>query len=155
MRSGGKRDVGITLIAIFKLTKGLLLLAAGIGAAMLIHNGVQATLDHWVRTLWIGRESRLVQELLDKMSSVDVRKLKLAEEGTFVYAGLLLTEGTGLLLRQHWAEYLTIIITASFIPFEIYVMMRRFSVELAAILIINIAVVIYLVRKVRRDRRAK
>jgi uncharacterized membrane protein (DUF2068 family) len=155
MRSGGKRDLGLTLIAVFKLTKALILLAAGIGAAMLLHNGVQATLEHWVRTLWVGRESRLVQELIDKVSSVDVKKLKLAEEGTFVYAALLFTEGTGLLLRQHWAEYLTIIITASFIPFEIYVMMRRFSFERMMILIVNIAVVIYLVRKVRRDRRAK
>jgi uncharacterized membrane protein (DUF2068 family) len=155
MRSGGKRDVGLTLIAIFKLTKGLILFVAGIGAAMLLHNGIQTTLEHWVRTLWVGRESRLVEELIDKVSSVDVSKLKLAEEGTFVYAALLLTEGTGLLLRRHWAEYLTIVITASFIPFELYVMMRRFSVERAIILIINIAVVIYLVRKVRRDRRTK
>ena len=52
-------------------------------------------------------------------------------------------------------EYLTIVITASFIPFEIYAMLRRFSLERAIVLLINIAVVIYLIRKVRRDRKAR
>lgn len=156
--SGGKkkpkRDTGIWLIAIFKLVKGLLLLTAGIGAAALLHNGVESTLERWVNVLWIGRESRLVERLIEKVASIDRKQLELAEAGTFVYAALLLTEGTGLLLRQRWAEYLTIVITASFIPFEIYAMLGRFSFERVIVLIINIAVVIYLVRKVRRDRKA-
>jgi hypothetical protein len=42
-----------------------------------------------------------------------------------VYAGLLLTEGLGLLLRKRWAEYLTIITTAGLIPIELYEMSRR------------------------------
>jgi len=154
-RRKSKRDTGIWLITIFKLVKGLLLLAAGIGAATLLHNGVESTLERWVNALWIGRESRLVEQLIDKVASVDRKQLELAEAGTFVYAALLLTEGTGLLLRQRWAEYLTIVITASFIPFEIYAMLRRFSFERTIVLVVNIAVVVYLVRKVRRDRKAK
>ena len=154
-RRKSKRDTGIWLIAIFKLVKGLLLLAAGIGAAALLHNGVESTLERWVNALWIGRESRLVERLIDKVASIDRKQLELAEAGTFVYAALLLTEGAGLLLRQRWAEYLTIVITASFIPFEIYAMLRRFSFERAIVLVINIAVVVYLVRKVRCDRKAE
>jgi uncharacterized membrane protein (DUF2068 family) len=150
-----KRDTGIWLIALFKLAKGMLLLAAGIGAAALLRNGVESTLERWVNALWIGRESRLVERLIDKVASIDRKQLELAEFGTFVYAALLLTEGTGLLLRQRWAEYLTIVITASFIPFEIYAILRRFSFERAIVLVINIAVVVYLVRKVRRDRKAR
>jgi uncharacterized membrane protein (DUF2068 family) len=159
MRAGGKtrrkRDTGIVLIAIFKLAKGLILLFVGLGVAALLHDGVEAELDRWANVLWVGRESRLIERLIDKIASVDVKELRWAEVGTFVYSALLLTEGTGLLLRQRWAEYLTIVITASFIPFEIYTMVRRFSAEKTIVLVINIAVVVYLVRKVRRDRKAE
>ncbi len=155
MRRGGKRELGITLIAIFKLAKGIILLAAGIGAAMLLHNGVEMMIDRWVNALWIGRESRVVERLIDKLVSIGPKQLKLAEVGTFIYAGVFFTEGIGLLLRRRWAEYLTIIVTASFIPFEMYVMYRRFSIERAVALVANIVVVIYLVWKVRRDRKAK
>jgi uncharacterized membrane protein (DUF2068 family) len=154
LQSSKRRDTGIWLIAIFKLAKGLLLIAAGIGAAAVLHNGIDATVERLVNVLWVGRESRLVETLIEKVASLDDHKLQLAEIGTFVYAAVFLTEGTGLLLRQRWAEYLTIFVTVSFIPFEIYVMFRRFSAERAIVLVINIAVVVYLVLKVRRDRRA-
>src|SRR3954468_14705315 len=111
-RTKGKRDTGIWLIALFKLAKGLLLLAVGIGAAALLHNGVETMLDRWANVLWVGRESRLVESLIDKVASLNDNELKLTEIGTFIYSALLLTEGTGLLLRQRWAEFLTIIITA-------------------------------------------
>jgi uncharacterized membrane protein (DUF2068 family) len=155
VKSGRKRDTGIVLIAIFKLAKGLILLFVGLGVAALLHDGVEAELDRWANVLWVGRESRLIERLIDKIASVDAKELRWAEVGTFVYSALLLTEGTGLLLRQRWAEYLTIVITASFIPFEIYTMVRRFSAEKTIVLVINIAVVVYLVRKVRRDRKAE
>lgn len=70
--------------------------------------------------------------------------------GTFVYAALLLTEGTGLLLRKRWAEYFTIITTACLIPLEVYEIVRRVTAVKTAILIINFAIVAYLIARVRR-----
>ncbi|HEY1268186.1 MAG TPA: DUF2127 domain-containing protein [Candidatus Binatia bacterium] len=159
MNSGTKEsahriDTGIWLIAVFKLAKALALIAAGIGAALLLHHDVQATLRRLTGALLVGRESRVIEQLLAKAASIDDRELKLAEAGTFLYAALFLTEGTGLLLRQHWAEYLTTIITASFIPFEIIAVIRRFGPVRVVVVLINIAVVWYLVRKVQRDRKA-
>jgi len=158
MRSRGKtrerkRDTGLWLIAIFKLAKGVLLLLVGIGAATLMHKDIQSTLNHWANVLWVGRESRLLEKLFVNIASLDDKKLRLTEAGTFVYSALLFTEGTGLLLRQHWAEYLTVVITASFIPFEIFTMVRRFSVEKIIVLLVNIAVVWYLVRGIHRRRQ--
>ena len=152
--TGNRRDVIVLLIGIFKLAKALILIAVGIAAATLMHKDIQATINHWANILWVGRESRVVERLIDRVASIDRKQLELAEVGTFVYAAVFLTEGTGLLLRRRWAEYVTIIITTSFVPFEIYVMLRRFSLERAIVLVLNIAVVVYLVWKVRRDRKA-
>jgi len=148
-----RRDTGIWLIALFKLAKALLLLAVGLGLATLLHQDVEATVHHWASVLWVGRESRWFQELLAKLAALDEKKIIITEAGTLVYSALLFTEGVGLLMRKRWAEYLTVIITASYIPFEVYATMRRFAVGRTVILLINIAVVWYLVIRLRAERR--
>jgi uncharacterized membrane protein (DUF2068 family) len=66
---------------------------------------------------------------------------------------MLLTEGTGLLLGKRWAEYFTVIATSSFIPLEIYEIARRVDEARIVLLLINIAIVIYLVLELYRDRQ--
>jgi uncharacterized membrane protein (DUF2068 family) len=72
--------------------------------------------------------------------------------GMLFYAALLLTEGIGLMYRKRWAEYLTIVATASFIPLELYELARRVSAPRLAVLLVNVAIVIYLFVRVRRER---
>ena len=43
---------------------------------------------------------------------------------TFAYSALFLVEGTGLFFEKRWAEYLTIVATVSFIPVEIYELLK-------------------------------
>jgi uncharacterized membrane protein (DUF2068 family) len=66
----------------------------------------------------------------------------------------LLTEGVGLLLRKRWAEYFTIITTAGLIPLELYELAKHVTAAKIAILIINIAIVVYLVVRVRSEQTA-
>jgi uncharacterized membrane protein (DUF2068 family) len=72
--------------------------------------------------------------------------------GTFFYAALLLTEGVGLALGKRWAEYFTIIATASFIPLEIYQIFHHANMTKIVLLLINVAVVWYLALELRRHR---
>jgi uncharacterized membrane protein (DUF2068 family) len=75
--------------------------------------------------------------------------LKVASVGTFVYAGLLLTEGAGLLLQKGWAEYFTIITTGALVPLEVYELVRHVTAAKIIVLIVNVAIVVYLVVRVR------
>ena len=72
-------DTAIWLIALFKLAKGLLLLAIGIGAVTLLREDIAASLRHWANMTWIARESRYVQALLYKLATLDRRMLTIAE----------------------------------------------------------------------------
>jgi uncharacterized membrane protein (DUF2068 family) len=63
-----------------------------------------------------------------------------------------LTEGVGLALRKRWAEYLTIISTASLLPLEVYEIAKGASPAKILVLLANIAIVVYLVIEVRRTR---
>ena len=60
-----------------------------------------------------------------------------------------MTEGTGLALRKRWAEYLTIIATGLLIPLEIYELWKTASVLKGALLIGNVAIVLFLIWIVR------
>ena len=61
------------------------------------------------------------------------------------------TEGWFLHRRKHWAEWFTVGVTVSFIPFEVYELVEGPSIGKAVMLAANVAIVIYLlVRRLRR-----
>ena len=141
------------LIAVFKIFKGLVLLAVGIGAVRLLHKDIAVEVERWADIFRVDPHNRYFYSLLARFSVLNDRKLKELSIGTFFYAALLLTEGTGLLLAKRWAEYFTIIATSSFIPLEIYELVKRVSAPRLIVLLLNIAAVIYLVIELRRDRK--
>ena len=145
---------GLMLIAAFKLLKGVALLALGIGALKLLHKDLAMEAERWIDLLRVDPQNPLILRLLEKLGMVDPHKLKQLGIGTFFYAALFLTEGTGLALRRRWAEYLTIISTASFLPIEAYEIAKHVSAIKIALLLVNIAVVIYLILELRRTRPA-
>jgi uncharacterized membrane protein (DUF2068 family) len=149
------RSVTLFLIALFKLTKGVLLLIVGIGAHKLLHRDVAETVAHWVDVLRVDPDNRYIHRLLTHLLNVTPAQLRAASVGTFIYAGLLLTEGIGLLLRKRWAEYFTIITTAGLIPLEIYEIVHRLTAAKIVILAINVAIVVYLIARVRRSRHSQ
>jgi uncharacterized membrane protein (DUF2068 family) len=143
-------DKWIRVIALFKLVKAVLLIIVGIGVLKLLHRDVAQVIEHWINLLQVDPGNRYIQNILRQLWFVDDRKLREISAGTFCYAALFLIEGTGLLLRKRWAEYFTIAVTASFLPFEIYEMVHEPSVVKAAVIITNIAIVVYLSIRVRK-----
>jgi uncharacterized membrane protein (DUF2068 family) len=143
---------GLRLIAAFKLFKGLVLLAVGIGAVKLLHKDVAFEVERLADVFRIDPNNHYIHHLLERFSILDDRKLKELSVGTFFYSALELTEGIGLLLAKRWAEYFTIIATSSFIPLEIYELVKRVRWAKLVVLILNILVVAYLVIELRRKR---
>jgi len=143
------------LIAVFKLFKGFVLLAVAIGALRLLHRDLAGVVDHWVNAFRVDPHNRYLHWLLAKLPMVDDRKLKELSIGTFIYAAVFLTEGTGLAFHKRWAEYFTIITTSSFLPLEVYELIHHATIAKGVALAINIAVVIYLVRELRRYPKLK
>lgn len=148
----GESTTTLLVIAIFKLLKGVLLVAIGIGAIKLLHRDVAETVTHWVNVLRVDPDNRVINGLLTRVLQVSPTQLKALSVGTFIYAALLLTEGTGLLLRQRWAEYFTIISTAGLIPLEVYEIAKHVTISKIIVLLINALIVVYLVVRVRRTR---
>ena len=144
---------GLRIIAAFKLFKGLVLFAVGIGAAKLLHKDLAFEVERWADIFRVDPNNHYFRRLLEKFLTLDDRKLRELSVGTFFYSALQLTEGTGLLLRKPWAEYFTIIVTSSFLPLEVYELTKRISAPRIIVLLLNVAVVAYLVVELFRNRK--
>ena len=142
----------LLVIALFKLFKGVMLVIVGIGALRLLHKDVAAAVLHWVDVLRVDPDNAFIHKLIVRSFGIQARQLREISAGTFFYASILLTEGVGLLMRKHWAEWFTVISTAVFIPLEIYEIFHRFTPTRVGVLFINVAIVWYLINRIRTRR---
>jgi len=146
-------DRGLVLIGSFKIVKALLLAGAAIGLWRLLHRDVAATIAAWTEHLRIDPDNAIAHRLVERLLGIDRRTLKAIDAGTFLYAAVFATEGVGLLLGKRWAEYFTLGVTISFIPIEVFEVVKHASVMKAIVTVINIAIAVYLVLRIRRSRQ--
>ena len=131
-------------IAIYNLSKGILICLLAIGLLGFLHQDLDAKVRSWVHFLGFNMEGRHIVRFLAKVDRVTDQQLKEWIGITFAVSGVFIAEGTGLLLRQQWAKYLVIAATSSMIPIEIYETQRHFSWMKLVVLFVNIAIVVFL-----------
>ncbi len=148
----GHRDTGLLAIAIFKLGKAILFFCLGIGAVHLLHKDLADEVLRLATALKFDPESRFVSVMLDKVDLIDAHRLREIGAATFAYSALALTEGIGLFLQKVWAEYLTLILTVSFLPWELYELARRPGWFRLALLVINLLVLGYILWLLQRKK---
>lgn len=125
-----------------------------LAAALLLFAHDRTTLDtYWLRIMrnvqagvggpvhdsstgWVGE--------LNKLFAASPSHLVLAGLGLAAYALLEGVEAIGLWFARRWAEYLTLVATAVLLVPELYELSRTVSVLKILTLVINLAVVIYL-----------
>ena len=157
-RSGGRRhNRWLLLIAADKFLHALLFVVIGIGAHRLLHKDLADEVDLFARHLRFNPESRLVSFVLEKASLVNDPLLRRIGFFAFCYAAVTLVEGIGLYLEKAWGEFLTLAITASFLPWELFEIYRHVTWIHIGLFAINILVFIYLLDLVlaRARHRAK
>jgi len=157
-RPGGQRHNRLLLlIAVYKLLYALLFIAIGIGAHRLLHKDIADQVDLFARYLRFNPESRLVNFLLEKASLVNDPVLRRIGFFAYCYAAVTLVEGIGLYLEKAWGEFLTLAITASFLPWELFEIFRHITWIRASLFAINFLVFLYLLDLVlaRARHRAK
>jgi len=109
-----------------------------VGFLKLLHHDIETELQALVDALRVDPDNRYLGALLAKLSLLDDKKIEVLSGLTFAYSALFLVEGTGLFFEKRWAEYLTIVATVSFIPVEIYEMLKAPSLLKCAMLVIEV-----------------
>lgn len=161
-RKRSQLDRWIIAIGLFKLVQALLFVLLGIGALRLLHADLVGLTEHFVtHVMRFNPEGHFVSLVLDRIALINPHRLRQISAAIFAIAALDTIEGVGLVLEKAWAEFVTLVLTASFLPWEIFEMVRRLTLIRVGLTAINIAVLIYLVfyarmrMRERRERRAK
>ena len=145
---GDRRPRMLAVIAVFRLLKALVLVAAAVGALRLLDRETASRAQEWLAALPFVARHPAVERAASKVTGATSAHLEIAASVGLAYAVLFAVEGVGLWLQRVWAEYLTIVATTSFIPFEVYELTRGFTPIRLGALVTNVAIVGYLV-----DRR--
>jgi uncharacterized membrane protein (DUF2068 family) len=136
---------GLVLIAAYKLLGALLFVAVGVGALRLLHKDIDDVVWRMIGDLKMNPESRIVNFLFEKAELLNDPLLKRIGLIAFCYAAVGVLEAIGLYLEKTWGEFLTLVITASFLPFEVHELMRRLTWLRVGLLVANILVLLYLI----------
>lgn len=149
----GKHNRVIAVIGVFKLVKAALLITLGIAGL----SAAPSDLAHRVRHLagWMGISPghHALARFLGKLGAFDGHTARKLAVASLCYAAVFLVEGIGLLSRKRWAEWLTVVVTASFIPIEIYEWVQHFGAGKVVALVLNVAILGYLLwRRVSESR---
>lgn len=155
-RKHRKHNRALILIGVWKLLEAVFFFLVGIGAFHLVHKDLSDEALQLAGRLRIDPDGRIVSWVLDHIDSVTSHRLKQIGFATFFYAGLRIVEGWGLVMEKTWAEWLVIGMTVAFLPWELYEIVRHPGDWIRiSILLINLAVLVYLISWLRRVRRLK
>lgn len=125
--------------------KGLVVLLAGFGILSLVHRDAWDVAESFLEWLHISPETRYAQVFLNLADQVTDAKLWAVALGALAYSTLRFMEAYGLWRERAWAEWLALISGAIYLPFEIYELARRPDWIRLVILVVNLAVVLYMV----------
>lgn len=140
-------------IALYKLVKVIILLLAAWGEVQLHDATLTAKILSWASARPRGLEHDLVTRAISWFSGLSEARVHQVRLITLTYAAVFAVEGIGLWMQRRWAEWLTVIITASLIPLELWELIHRPSIGAAGVLLANCLIVGYLYWHVRTHRK--
>jgi uncharacterized membrane protein (DUF2068 family) len=150
-----KRPAGLEAIIVYKLTKSAAQALLGIAGVWLVVSGAEAAvataaeflLEHFAGA-WALRAATV---LVRAATAGRLKILTVALLGDALLSGV---EGLGLRAGRWWAPWLVVTATALLLPWELWELFRHPAWGRMALLAINLAVVVYLLRSVIREHRA-
>src|SRR5213080_2179236 len=152
MRAGDppRTRIVLRLIAIERSLRGVLLLAAGTYLLFHLSTDFGRLAERIIRSIDIDPRQHFFHRIVTRLHRLRAHELRIVGLAALGYGGLELVEGVGLWLDQLWAEYLTLIATSLFIPLELYELAVHPSLWKAGGILINVLIVVYLARALRR-----
>jgi uncharacterized membrane protein (DUF2068 family) len=142
-------------VAMFEFFKGTFVVLMGLCALALVHKDVWLYAESLLALLHVNTDRRSAQMFLDFADSVTDARLWAAARIAFAYALLRFTEAYGLWKARTWAEWVALVSGALLMPLEIRELMRGLSLLRCAVLIGNMAVVLYMLYVIRANRRER
>jgi uncharacterized membrane protein (DUF2068 family) len=141
----------VRAVALFEAAKGLLVLLVGFDLLRPFHRGLEFDAEEIVRHMHLNPASRFPHIFVEAASRFDGMSLTPLALGAAAYALIRFVEAYGLWRQRAWAEWFAAASGAIYIPFEIrHLLFHHHRVLTAIILAADIAIVVIMVRALRR-----
>lgn len=143
MKLGSSR--GLRAIALFEAGKGILVLVVGFGLLSAVHRDVQGLAEEIVRRFHLDPARHHPRIFIAAAAHLGNERLRSLAAAALLYAVVRFVEAYGLWRDRLWAEWFAIVSGGIFLPVELYELMRRATVVKGVVLVVNAAVVAYLI----------
>jgi uncharacterized membrane protein (DUF2068 family) len=146
-----RRDRLLPWIAAERAARAVVLIAVGLVLVTHPHANWASEITHLGERLGLDPKGGWFQKLLDKVSKINANEDVVFGVAGLAYGILEGVEAYGLWRRRRWGEWLTVIATSLlFIP-EVWELSKGATLLKLGALLVNIAVVAYLIWRLRRD----
>jgi uncharacterized membrane protein (DUF2068 family) len=150
LKTSSQRAPTLYGIVAFKVLRGVILLMLAMQVYKLIGEELRPHFEAAVVGLKLDPETEFFERLGDRIDAITPVNVGWAATGALLYGLLSLAEGVGLAFRTRWAGLLVVAESGFFIPLETYGMIKNPSWTILAILILNVAILVYLHRNRKR-----
>lgn len=142
-------------IAAERTLRAIVLFLVGIALIANPHHNWGKTLADFARDFGLNPNSNGIEKIIHKLHAISSHRYAVYGIIALAYGALEAAEGYGLWRRRRWAEYLTVLATSLlFIP-EIWEIANKASALKIGALLVNIAVVAYLISRLRRGGQSE
>lgn len=149
-----KRRV-LQAVATFEFFKGIFVMLMGFCALALVHKDVWFYAESLLGLFHINTDRRSAQMFLDFADNVTDARLWAAARIAFAYAALRFTESYGLWHCRTWAEWVALVSGGLLLPFEVRELFRGITALRCALLVGNLAVVLFMLYVILSNRRER
>jgi uncharacterized membrane protein (DUF2068 family) len=146
-----RRDRLLPWIAAERGLRSVLLIAVGIALVTHPHANWASEVTHLAQKAGLDPKANWFQKLTSKISKISKSQEVVFGVAGLAYGALEGVEAYGLWRRRRWAEWLTVIATSLLFVPEIWELTKSASPLKLGALLVNIAVVAYLIARLRRD----
>jgi uncharacterized membrane protein (DUF2068 family) len=140
-------------VATIEFTKGVFVTLMGICALLLVHKDAWLYAESLLAMFHISTDRHIAQMFLDLADKVTDSSLWAAARLAFAYSLLRFIEAYGLWRCRTWAEWVAAVSGTLLLPLEVRELFRRVTLLRCGVLIVNVAVVLYMVYLILANRR--
>ena len=142
----------VRIVAGFEALKGGLILLVGFGLLALVHRDVQTFAEQLVQRSHLNPAGRYPKIFVQAAAAVTDARLWALAAGAGAYALARFIEAYGLWRQRKWAEWFAVISGGIYVPIELVELAHSITWPKLIALAVNLAIVILMIRELRRRR---
>jgi uncharacterized membrane protein (DUF2068 family) len=139
-----KKTLALRTVAVFEAAKGLVVLVVGLGLLRLVHRNLDEFAENLIHFLHVSPAGRLSNLFVTAAGHTTNKNLWVLAAAALIYALVRFAEAYGLWLDREWAEWFALLSGSMYLPWEVYSILRHPLPVKWAVLIGNLAIVLYM-----------